>query len=209
MRRDRGRRAEPVDPADPVSRLLSRASTIAAAVALVSLGLAYVASHAGWAGDTTLAGGVAEPDAGRQMMPFVPAVLSPEVAPASFTVEVTVRPDPVAPAAPVPVPVSDAQSRDHTGREQLSPPHDATGEPAPDGPPAPDSPRDRDRDRDPGRGPDADDGWDDWRDWWNAQSDEWDRAWRAALEREWSRDAGEWDRGNDPWRHSRDRGRGR
>ncbi len=202
MRRDRGRRAERSEPTDPVSRLLARASAVAAGVALASLGLAVVASQAGTGGGMTLASDGDIPELGRQMGPAVPAVKSPELALAAFDVEVIVQPRLVLP----PPQLTDPSPTVSTPQQQPPGSAGSTGEPA-QPPVSADHAREE---REPHRASErrGDESRDAWREWWDGHSEEWGRAWTAAIEREWQ----EWESegrgsrldGRGGQRHSRD-----
>lgn len=96
VRPPREPRTAGTDSSERITKLLARASGVAAAVAIACLGLALVASQAGFTGGVSLATDP-DPQGGKRLAPTVPAVSSPVLGWGSAEAGVVVEPDPPAP----------------------------------------------------------------------------------------------------------------
>ncbi|MFW7413407.1 hypothetical protein [Demequina sp. SO4-18] len=158
-------RAGGAESSDREGRIVARASGVAAAVAVASIGLAYVAAQAGLGDAGTATDGVARSDRGTRVAAHVPEVDSPVVATEPGLGTVLVQPHLVEPErAPIPV----AREGHGAGAAPSEPGGDG-GPAVSDAPPADDASPPAAGDPEPVR----EDGWVEWRRWWDAQRDSW------------------------------------
>ncbi|MFW2513410.1 hypothetical protein ACNI3K_12905 [Demequina sp. SO4-13] len=159
-------RAIVADSTDREARFVARAAAVAAAVALASIGLAYVAAQAGIDGSDQRATGVAQGDRATRASASVPEVDSPAVEAESTVDTVQVEPRPVDPA-----PMGHAMSRNAgTAGSDARTDRSAADAPGADGPPPPPGQHDV-PDGEPERGGRE------WRQWWDSHQDAWADSW--------------------------------